>query len=78
MILLADREGPDQTARFCKVKSLSGNEKCDDDDDDVDTDDDADRQHDPYVSAMLRRRHNKAAKLFITVFRVRLYIPFAS
>ena len=33
---------------------MSGNQKCDDE-----TDDDADGQHDPYVSAMLRRRHNK-------------------
>ena len=32
---------------------LSGNEKCDDDTDD----DDADGQRDPYVSAMLGRRH---------------------
>ena len=32
------------------------NEKSNDDTAD---DDDADRQHDPYVSAMLRRRHKK-------------------
>ena len=36
---------------------LNGKEKCDDDIDDAD--DDADGQHDPYVSAMLRRRHKK-------------------
>ena len=39
-------------------KLLNGNEKCDDDTDDDDADDDdADGQYDPYVSAMLRRRH---------------------
>ena len=34
---------------------LSGNEKCDNDT--VDASNDAYRQHDPYVSALLRRRH---------------------
>ena len=33
---------------------MNGNEKCDDY-----TDDDTDWQHDPYVSAMLRRWHKK-------------------
>ena len=44
-------------------KLSSRNEKCDDDTDDAD--DDADRQHDPYVSATLRRRYKK---LPVTVF----------
>ena len=34
---------------------LNGNEKCDDNT----NGDNADRQHDPYVSAMLRRQHKK-------------------
>ena len=45
-------------------KLFNENEKCDDDTDDAveaaataDDDDDADGQHDPYVPAMLRRRH---------------------
>ena len=38
-------------------KLLSGNEKCDEDSDDVD------RQHDPYVSAMLCRRHKNIINL---------------
>ena len=44
-------------------KIIERNEKCDDaadDDEDIDDDDnDADGQHDPYVSAMLRRRYKK-------------------
>ena len=44
---------------FKKVqKLLNRNEKCDNDTDD-DAADDADGQHDPYVSAMLRKRHKK-------------------
>ena len=50
-------------------KLLSWNKKCDNDTDvadaDVNDDDDTDRQHDPYVSAMLRRRHKKYHQLII-------------
>ena len=41
---------------------LNGNKKCDND-----TDYDADGQHDPYVSAMLRRQHNNRYVSFTLV-----------
>ena len=55
------------SANFNKInaslqKLLSGNENCDNDTADADAaTDDADGQHDPYVSVMLRRRHDLSA-----------------
>ena len=47
-------------------KLLSGNEKCDEDEDAHN--DEADKQHDPYVSAMLRRQHKKQKHLNLLPF----------
>ena len=49
-------------------KLFNGNEKCDDDTDAAAADDDdAGGQHDPYVSAMLRRRHKNRRWYFIQI-----------
>ena len=62
-----------KTIGQCVLKLLARNQFCDVDDADDDTDaDDGDGQSNPYVSAMLRRQHNKNKMCSLNTYAPRM------